>query len=96
MKHPTISPLQKRIAVAALAELRMLYCQRLDRMQSVIALLGVFDGFALPVPAALSEPGAFDDIAALGAGLDEFAEFIERAQVIDAPAESPAPLELAA
>jgi hypothetical protein len=43
------------------------------------------------VPAALESPAAFDSIAALGEAIDQQAELIQRAQVVE-----PEPLRAAA
>ena len=61
-----------------------MYVARLDYMQSTIGLVLVLDGSALPVPAALESPAAFDSIAALGEAIDQQAELIQRAVIVDA------------
>jgi hypothetical protein len=79
--------MQKEGAGHALAELGRLYDARLSYMQLTIGFCEILDHYALPQPAALLAAGAFDSPAALAAGLDELAGFIERAEII-APEQS--------
>jgi len=85
--RPQLTPMQLLAAQAALVELRALYNARLDHMRAVLALLGAFDGYCVPVPASLPDAGSFCSLAALSAGMDELAGFIERAEIV--PAEVP-------
>jgi len=93
MSRPQLTQSQLDIARAALAELDLLFLARLELNKSAVALMGIFDGYALPLPPALQSFNEFTDAGALAQGINEFAELIQRAQVV--PAELPA-VELAA
>jgi len=80
--RPRLTPIQDQAARAALDELRRLYVGRLDHMQTVLALLGAFDGYCVPVPASLPDAGSFCSLSALSAGMDELAGYIERAEIV--------------
>jgi hypothetical protein len=82
--RPQLTAIQKEGAGFALAELRRLYDARLSYMQLVIGFTEILDHYALPQSPALLVAGAFDSPAALAAGLDELAGYIERAQIIPA------------
>ena len=84
------TPLQKRIAVALLAELGGIFDKRLDHMQSVIGVFLTADGYALPLPPSLATAQDFDSIDTLGAGISELAGMIERAVIVEPECTLPA------
>ena len=82
--RPQWTETQKRAAVAALEEIRNFYNARLDHQGAVIALYEAMDGYAVPVPAALSSAAGFNSLTTLGEGVDELAGMIAAAEIVPA------------